>query len=134
MQPPYNLMQREIEADLQPLCVDEGVSIISYFALASGFLTAKYRSAADKSKSVRGGRMDQYLNDKGFAVLAALDRVSLRRAATPAQVALAWVMAKPAVAAPIASAISMGAPSPTSWKVRPASARPCGASRPSPVT
>jgi aryl-alcohol dehydrogenase-like predicted oxidoreductase len=107
LQPAYNLMQREIEADLQPLCVDEGVSIISYFALASGFLTGKYRSAADKSKSVRGARMDQYLNDKGTGVLAALDRVSVRQSATPAQVALAWVMAKPAVAAPIASATSV---------------------------
>jgi aryl-alcohol dehydrogenase-like predicted oxidoreductase len=107
LQPAYNLMQREIEADLQPLCVDEGVSIISYFALASGFLPGKYRSAADKSKSVRGARMDQYLNDKGTGVLAALDRVSVRQSATPAQVALAWVMAKPAVAAPIASATSV---------------------------
>jgi aryl-alcohol dehydrogenase-like predicted oxidoreductase len=108
LQPPYNLMQREIEADLVPLCVREDVSIISYFGLASGFLTGKYRSAEDKSKSVRGARMDPYLNEKGFGVLAALDRVSVRRNASPAQAALAWVMAKPAVAAPIASATSVG--------------------------
>jgi aryl-alcohol dehydrogenase-like predicted oxidoreductase len=107
LQPEYNLMSRGIETDLVPLCVRERVSIIPYFSLASGFLTGKYRSAADKTKSARGGRMDAYLNEKGFAVLGALDAVAGRHSATPAQVALAWIMAKPAMAAPIASATSV---------------------------
>lgn len=103
LQPEYNLMERGIEAELVPLCVREGVSIIPYYGLASGFLTGKYRHADDKAKSVRGGRMDRYLTDKGGRVLKALDAVSERRSARPAQVALAWIMAKPAIAAPIAS-------------------------------
>ena len=107
LQPEYSLMSRAIETDLVPLCVREHVSIIPYFSLASGFLTGKYRSAADKSKSARGGRMDAYLNERGFAVLDALDSVAGRHSATPAQVALAWIMAKPAMAAPIASATSV---------------------------
>lgn len=107
LQPEYSLMSREIEAELAPLCVREGVSLITYFSLASGYLTGKYRSAEDKAKSVRGGRMDQYMQGKGPAVLAALDAVSARHEATPAQIALAWIMAKPAVAAPIASATNV---------------------------
>lgn len=107
LQPEYNLMSREIEEDLMPLCTRERVSLIPFYGLASGFLTGKYRSAADKSKSQRGGRMDKYLNTKGFAVLGALDAVGARHAATPAQIALAWVMTKPAIAAPIASATSV---------------------------
>lgn len=107
LQPEYNLMNRAIETDLVPLCVREHVSIIPYYGLASGFLTGKYRSEADKSKSARGGRMGAYLNEKGFAVLDALDAVAGRHNATPAQVALAWVAAKPAMAAPIASATSV---------------------------
>jgi len=103
LQPEYNLMNREIEAELAPLCAREEVSIIPYYGLASGFLTGKYRSAADKSKSVRGGRMDKYLEAKGLGVLKALDAVGERHSARPAQVALAWIMAKPAIAAPIAS-------------------------------
>ena len=106
-QPAYNLMEREIEAELMPLCAREGVSLLPYYGLASGYLTGKYRSEADKAKSVRGGRMDKYMTGKGPAVLAALDAVAARRGATPAQVALAWVMAKPAIAAPIASATSV---------------------------
>jgi aryl-alcohol dehydrogenase (NADP+) len=106
-QPEYNLMKREIEKDLMPLCAREHVSILPYFGLASGFLTGKYRSAADKSKSPRGGGMDKYLDAKGFKVLAALDAVAGRQDATCAQVALAWIMAKPAIAAPIASATSV---------------------------
>lgn len=106
-QPEYNLMKRDIEKDLMPLCAREHVSIVPYFGLASGFLTGKYRSAADKGKSPRGGGMDKYLNAKGLAVLAALDAVAARHDATCAQVALAWIMAKPAIAAPIASATSV---------------------------
>ena len=106
-QPEYNLMNREIEAELMPLCEREGVSLLPYYGLASGYLTGKYRSDADKAKSARGGRMDKYMAGKGPAVLAALDAVSARHGATPAQVALAWIMAKPAIAAPIASATSV---------------------------
>lgn len=106
-QPEYNLMNREIEADLMPLCEREGVSLLPYYGLASGYLTGKYRSEADKAKSPRGGRMDKYMSGKGPAVLAALDEISAKHSATPAQVALAWIMAKPAIAAPIASATSV---------------------------
>ena len=106
-QPEYNLMKRDIEKDLMPLCAREHVSILPYFGLASGFLTGKYRSAADKSKSPRGAGMDKYLDAKGLKVLAALDAVAARQDATCAQVALAWIMAKPAIAAPIASATSV---------------------------
>ncbi len=106
LQPEYNLMNRQIEAELMPVCVREKVSLIPYYGLASGYLTGKYRTEADKSKSVRGGRMDAYMQGKGPAVLAALDEVSARLGATQAQVALAWIMAKPAIAAPIASATS----------------------------
>lgn len=106
-QPEYNLMSRGIEAELTPFCVREGVSIIPYFALASGYLTGKYRIEADLSKSVRGGRMSKYMEGKGPAVLAALDAVAARHDATPAQIAIAWIMAKPAIAAPIASATSV---------------------------
>lgn len=106
LQPEYNLMNRQIEAELMPVCVREKVSLIPYYGLASGYLTGKYRTEADKAKSVRGGRMDAYMQGKGPAVLAALDDVSARLGATQAQVALAWIMAKPAIAAPIASATS----------------------------
>jgi aryl-alcohol dehydrogenase (NADP+) len=107
LQPEYNLMNREIEADLTPLCVREGVSLIPFYGLASGFLTGKYRSSADKGKSVRGPRMDKYLEGNGLTVLAALDAVAGRRGATCAQVALAWLMARPAMAAAIASVTSV---------------------------
>jgi aryl-alcohol dehydrogenase (NADP+) len=106
-QPEYNLLSRGIEADLVPLCVRENVAILPYYGLASGFLTGKYRSAADAAKSPRGAGAVKHLKGKGPAVLAALDAVVARHRATCAQVALAWLMAKPAVAAPIASATSV---------------------------
>jgi aryl-alcohol dehydrogenase-like predicted oxidoreductase len=107
LQPAYNLVQREIEQDLLPLCRAEGVGVISYYGLAAGFLTGKYRSAADASKSARGARtVERFLNDRGLRVLAALDDVAAGLKATPAQVALAWVMAQPGITAPIASAVS----------------------------
>jgi aryl-alcohol dehydrogenase (NADP+) len=106
-QPEYSLLNREIEKDLVPLCASEGVAILPYFPLASGFLTGKYRTITDKTKSVRGGGAVKHLEGKGKPVLAALDAVAARHAATCAQVALAWVMAKPAIAAPIASATSV---------------------------
>jgi aryl-alcohol dehydrogenase-like predicted oxidoreductase len=108
LQPAYNLMDRSVEGALQQLCLDEQVSIISYYGLASGFLTGKYRSAADLGKSPRGGGVKKHLeSERGPKVLAALDAVAQALGATPAQVALAWVMARPAVAAPIASATSL---------------------------
>jgi aryl-alcohol dehydrogenase-like predicted oxidoreductase len=103
-QPEYHLLNREIEADLMPLCAKQGVSLLPYYGLASGYLTGKYRTEADKAKSQRGGRMDKYMAGKGPAVLLALDAVAAHRGATPAQIALAWIMSKPAIAAPIASA------------------------------
>jgi aryl-alcohol dehydrogenase-like predicted oxidoreductase len=107
-QPEYNLMNRSIEAALVPLCVREHVAILPYYGLASGFLTGKYRSAADAGKSVRGAGAVRHLKGaKGPAVLAALDAVAARHGATCAQIALAWLMAKPGVAGPIASATSV---------------------------
>jgi aryl-alcohol dehydrogenase-like predicted oxidoreductase len=104
LQPEYNLMVRDFEQDLAPLCAQHGIGVIPYFGLASGFLTGKYRSKADLKQSPRGEDVEPYLNDRGFAVLKALDAVAERHRATPAQVALAWLMTK--VTAPIASATS----------------------------
>lgn len=106
-QPEYNLLNREIEAELVPLCERESVSILPYYSLANGYLTGKYRSEADKSKSLRGGRMDKYMEGKGPGVLAVLDDIAARTKATQAQLALAWVMAKLPTGAPIASATSV---------------------------
>ena len=81
--------------------------MITYFSLAAGFLTGKYRSEQDYGKSARGGGMKKYLNPRGLQILAALDEVGKRLGATPAQVALAWVIAQPGVTAPIASATTL---------------------------
>jgi len=109
LQPHYNLMERALfEPELEPLCVQEGLGVIPYFSLAAGFLTGKYRSEADLSKSPRGGDTKNYLNERGFCILGALDKVALRHAATPAQVAIAWLITRPSVTAPIASATSLG--------------------------
>jgi len=109
LQNEYNLYTREtFEGPVQDLCVAEQVSGIHYYGLASGFLTGKYRSADDASKSPRGGGVvGKYLNDKGYRILAALDQISSDHHAKPAEVALAWVGAQPGVAAPIASATSV---------------------------
>ncbi|HEV2219988.1 MAG TPA: aldo/keto reductase [Casimicrobiaceae bacterium] len=108
LQPLYNLYDREIfEGPLAQLCIREDIAVIPYYALAAGFLTGKYRSEADFGKSPRGGGMKKYLNPKGLRILAALDRVATRLAATPVQVSLAWLMARPGVTAPIASATSV---------------------------
>ncbi|HWE45262.1 MAG TPA: aldo/keto reductase [Caulobacteraceae bacterium] len=108
VQPAYNLYQREIEADLLPLCREQGVGVISYYGLAAGFLTGKYRSEADASKSARGQSVvSRFLNDRGRKILAALDEVAVAHSASQAQVALAWIMAKPDITAPIASATSV---------------------------
>src|ERR1044072_3296996 len=107
MQPEYNLMVREnFEGDRQQTCIDRNVGALPYFGLASGFLTGKYRSEADKAKSVRGGRMDAYMTGRGVLMLEALDEIAEEAGATPAQVALAWLAARPGVPAPIASATS----------------------------
>lgn len=108
LQPKYNLYDRsDYEAELEPLCRKEEIGVIPYYGLASGFLTGKYRSEADFGKSVRGGRMATYLNERGRRILASLDAVAARKDATPAQVALAWLMARPGLSAPIASATSV---------------------------
>lgn len=108
LQPHYNLLVRnEYEGSREGVCVREGLGVIPYFALASGFLTGKYRSEEDLRKSPRGMRMKNLLTGRGPKVLASLDEVAARHSATPAQVALAWLMHKPSVTAPIASATSV---------------------------
>jgi aryl-alcohol dehydrogenase-like predicted oxidoreductase len=109
LQNEYNLYTREkFEGPVQDLCVAEQVSGIHYYGLASGFLTGKYRSAADAGKSPRGGGVvGKYLNDRGLRILAALDQVAADHKAELGEVALAWVAAQPGVAAPIASATSL---------------------------
>jgi aryl-alcohol dehydrogenase-like predicted oxidoreductase len=108
LQPHYNLIERaSFEGPLQDLCVKEGIGVIPYFSLAAGFLTGKYRSEHDLHKSKRGPGLKKYLHPRGHAILAALDNVSRRTGATPAQIALAWLMTRPAVVAPIASATSL---------------------------
>jgi aryl-alcohol dehydrogenase-like predicted oxidoreductase len=105
LQPLYNLVERSgYEEALEPLCVERGIGVINFYALASGFLTGKYRSSGDLGKSVRGSGAGKYLNERGLAVLAGLDAVAETVGATPAQVALAWQIARPSITAPIASA------------------------------
>jgi aryl-alcohol dehydrogenase-like predicted oxidoreductase len=105
LQPLYNLCERgDYESSLEPVCVAHGLGVMTFFALASGFLTGKYRSKADLGKSVRGSGAGKYLNERGLAIVAALDTVAATVGATPAQVALAWQIARPGITAPIASA------------------------------
>ncbi|HET8764688.1 MAG TPA: aldo/keto reductase, partial [Rhodanobacter sp.] len=108
LQPQYSLIERKAyETELEPLVRAEGVGVVAYYALASGFLTGKCRSKRDLTRShVRGQAVRGYLNPRGFAVLGALDAVAAAHRATPAQVALAWLVARPGVTAPIASATS----------------------------
>jgi len=108
LQPLFNLADRApFEADLQPLCLAEGLGVINYFGLARGFLTGKYRSESDLGKSPRGAGVKAYMDDRGRRILAALDAVAAAQRATPAQVALAWQMAQPGITAPIVSATSV---------------------------
>ena len=109
LQPLYNLIDRSVfEELLRPLCVEHGVGVINFYALAAGFLTGKYRSQEDASKSARGpNTVGKYLNDRGLRILAELDEVAERYEATPGQVALAWQIAQPGITAPIASATSL---------------------------
>lgn len=108
LQPRYNLLEREgFEAELGPLCQAEGLGVINYYPLAAGFLTGKYRTEADLGKSPRGEGARKYMNERGLRILAALDTVAAELRATPGQVAIAWLIAQPAVTAPIASATSL---------------------------
>jgi len=108
LQTEYNLYDRaEYEETLEPVCIESGLGVLSYFSLASGFLTGKYQSADDLANKARGDFVKKYLNERGFRVLDALDQVAKRFCATSAQVALAWLMARPTVTAPIASATSL---------------------------
>jgi len=107
LQPHYNLCEREgYETDLEPVVKAAAIGVIPYFSLASGFLTGKYRSEADLAKSVRGQGLKKYLNPRGLRILDALDEVASLHATTAAPVALAWLMARPTITAPIASATS----------------------------
>jgi aryl-alcohol dehydrogenase-like predicted oxidoreductase len=108
LQPEYNLVARAgFEGALEDLCVAEKVGVIGYYSLASGFLTGKYRSRADTTGRARGAGVAKYLNDYGFGVLKALDEVAQRYEAKPGQIALAWLIARPSVTAPIASATTL---------------------------
>lgn len=109
LQPLFNLYDRAVfEKELQPLCVEHGVGVINFYALAAGFLTGKYRTEADAAKSARGKNTTaKYLNERGLRILAALDTVAARYSATPSQIAVAWQIVQPGITAPIASATSL---------------------------
>ena len=108
LQPCYNLYEREeYETKLEPFCLKSGLGVIPYFSLARGFLTGKYRSEADLAKSPRGQGVKKYLNARGDRILAALDDVAAQLNSTPGRVAIAWLIARPSITAPIASATSI---------------------------
>ncbi|MGE8575962.1 MAG: aldo/keto reductase, partial [Burkholderia contaminans] len=108
IQPEYNLLDRaDYERDLEPVVRDLKLGVVNYYALASGFLSGKYRSEADLKKSVRGDRVAGYLNERGLRILAALDAVAEKHGTQPAAIALAWQIARPTITAPIASATSL---------------------------
>lgn len=109
LQPLYNLYDRaDYETKLERVALEKNVGVIPYFSLGSGFLTGKYRSESDLTKSARGEMVKKYLDDRGFRILQALDEVSKRLDSTPAQVSLAWLIMRPSITAPIASATSSG--------------------------
>jgi aryl-alcohol dehydrogenase-like predicted oxidoreductase len=108
LQPLYSLVERtEFEGPLEDLCLAEEIGVIGFYSLASGFLTGKYRSNADTAGRARGSRVEKYLNDYGLGVIKALDEVAARYEAKPGQIALAWLIARPSVTAPIASATNL---------------------------
>jgi aryl-alcohol dehydrogenase-like predicted oxidoreductase len=108
LQPEYNLYDRaSFDGPLRDLCISEEIGVITYFSLAKGFLSGKYRGEADLAQSPRGGGVKAYLNELGFRILAALDAIAARLGAKPAEVALAWLIGQPGVTAPIASATSL---------------------------
>jgi aryl-alcohol dehydrogenase-like predicted oxidoreductase len=105
LQPHYNLVERQnYESDLAPVVAEYGLGVIPYFSLASGFLTGKYRSEADLKDKARAGMVGKYLNDRGLAVVDALEQIARERRSMPGAVALAWLIARPGITAPIASA------------------------------
>jgi len=109
LQPEYNLYDREgYETGLEPVAQQHKIAVVPYYGLASGFLSGKYRSKEDTQHKARGSRVEKYLNARGFRILDALDEVAKRNDTTPATVALAWMIARPSVTAPIASATSVG--------------------------
>lgn len=108
LQPEYSLIERaSYEAALEPLCREKNLGVISYFSLAGGFLTGKYRTEADLAKSPRGKSVKKYLNERGLNILAALDEAAKQLNSTPARVAIAWLISRPGVTAPISSATSI---------------------------
>ncbi|MGE4431788.1 MAG: aldo/keto reductase [Sphingobium sp.] len=108
LQPLYNLYDRETyEQDQQQVCVEQGVSVFPYFALASGFLAGKYRTEADFEGQTRASITRRYLDERGLRILAAMDRIAGERAITLPQIALAWLLTRPGVTAPVASATSL---------------------------
>ena len=107
LQPHYNLYAREkYETQYESLALENGLGVITYYSLESGFLTGKYRTKEDLGKSPRGGDMDKYFDERGMKILAALDEISNQYKATPAAVSLAWLIQRPSVTAPIVSATS----------------------------
>ena len=108
LQPLFNLYDRvDYEKELEPLCREKGLGVISYFSLASGFLTGKYGSKADLSKSARSKFVEKYINERGFRIVEALKRVAQQHGLTSAQVSLAWLISQPTITAPIASATNL---------------------------
>lgn len=108
LQPHYNLVYRQdYETTLEPVCLKHNVGVIPYYSLASGFLSGKYHSEADAAGKARGGGVKAYLNEKGFGVIKALDEVAKAHGSRTAVVALAWLIARPSITAPIASATSV---------------------------
>jgi aryl-alcohol dehydrogenase-like predicted oxidoreductase len=108
LQPQYNLYDRAgFEEELELLCLEQNLGVISYYSLASGFLTGKYRSKDDLAKSVRGAGISKYLNERGFHILTALDEVAAKHHTVPAVISLAWLMHRKSITAPIASATSV---------------------------
>jgi aryl-alcohol dehydrogenase-like predicted oxidoreductase len=108
LQPEYNLYDRAgYESALEEVCVNNGLGVIPYFSLASGFLSAKYRTAEEAARVPRAGMLKKYFNPRGMRILAALEEVAREVKSKPAQVALAWLMARPGITAPIASATTV---------------------------
>jgi aryl-alcohol dehydrogenase-like predicted oxidoreductase len=108
LQPNYSLIERaDYESGLEPICVKEDLGVINYFPLAGGFLTGKYRSESDAAGKARARNVTKYLNERGYKILGALDQVAANHHATPARVALAWLMSRPSITAPIVSATNL---------------------------
>ena len=108
LQPLYNLYDRKVfEKELEPICLENNISVINFYSLAAGFLTGKYRTKNDLSKSVRGARTENYLNEKGLRILNALDQIAKQHQTTNATISVAWLLQRKAIAAPIASATNL---------------------------